>query len=444
MLRSISLLLFFIVFVVELPYNNKTARRGHSHLLDTLRQYGSLLQNHNYRLLFIGQSLSQLGDWMNRVALLVLAYRLTGSPIAVALLQLATLLPRVLVSPFGGVLADRYQKRQLMIALDLLRALLAVSLIVANSSGQLWLAGLTLLLMHSLAAIFNPARSAVLPALVPREQLGSANALSDIAGQSAFFIGPAIGGWIIATWGIDTVFLLNGATFVVSALLIALIHLEEPARRGVAQGAIIAELREGWQALYAHSPLRFLLGALFLEALVALALTVLLLPLLTGPLGGHDDQLGLLLAMVGVGTMIGAPLGAWLFGRFRPLPLIAIAALGIVATMAAIGLSRSLLFVAVALFVNGVLTGITDIAVITTVQRTVPGEKIGRAFGLMFWILALGQITGALGGSVLIRYTTPEIAVLVLSGVCIAIIAGLMYATRQDFRSGAAEILPTH
>jgi predicted MFS family arabinose efflux permease len=398
------------------------------------------LQNQNYRLLFSGQALSQLGDWMNRVALLVLAYRLTGSPIAVALLQLATLLPRVLVSPFGGVLVDRYPKRLLMIALDLLRAFLAVSLIVAGNSGQLWLAGATLLLMHSLAAIFNPARGAVLPAIVPREQLGTANALNDITGQSAFFIGPAIGGWIIATGGINTVFLINGATFVVSALLIALMRLAEPARRGVAQGAIIRELREGWQALYAHSPIRFLLGALFLEAVVALALTVLLLPILTGRLGRRDDQLGLLLAMVGVGTMIGAPLGAWLFARLRPLPLIATAACGIVATMAAIGLSRSFLFVALALFVNGVLTGITDIAIITTVQRTVAGDKIGRAFGLMFWILALGQISGALGGSVLIRYTTLASATLTLSAVCIAIIAGLAYATRRDFRTSSPTI----
>ncbi len=195
------------------------------------------------------------------------------------------------------------------------------------------------------------------------------------------------------------------------------------------------------QALYAHSPLRFLLGALFIEAVVALALTVLLLPLLTGPLGGRDEQLGLLLAAVGIGTMIGAPLGAWLFGRFRPLPLSATAALGIVATLAAIGLVHRVLFVAAALFVNGVLTGITAIAVITTVQRTVAGDKIGRAFGLMFWILALGQISGALGGSILIRYVTPEIAVLVLSGVCVAITARLVYATRQDFRA-TAEIAP--
>ncbi len=402
---------------------------------DTLRQYGALLRNQNYRLLFTGQTLSQLGDWMNRVALLVLAYRLTGSPIAVALLQLATLLPRVLVSPFGGVLADRYQKRLLMIALDLLRALLAISLIFADSSGQLWLAGVTLLLMHSFAAIFNPARSAILPALVPREQLGQANGLTDIAGQSAFFIGPAIGGWIIAAAGINAVFLINGATFALSALLVALIRVVEPARRGITKGAIFRELREGWQALYAHSPLRFLLGALFLEALVALALTVLLLPILTGPLGGTDEQLGLLLAMVGIGTMIGAPLGVWLFGRFRCLPLIALAALGLVATLATIGLARSFVLVACVLFINGVLTGITDIAVITTVQQTVEGDKIGRAFGLMFWILALGQITGALGGGILIRYATPAVAILVLSGACLAIIAGLVYATRRDFRA---------
>ena len=150
---------------------------------EPLRQYGALLQDRNYRLLFVGQALSQLGDWMNRVALLVLAYRLTGSALAVALIQLATLLPRVIVSPFGGVLVDRHPKRALMIALDLLRAILATSLIPADRSGQLWFAGAALLLLHSLASVFNPARGAILPAIIPRAQLGPANASTTSPGN---------------------------------------------------------------------------------------------------------------------------------------------------------------------------------------------------------------------------------------------------------------------
>lgn len=412
-------------------------------MLATLKLYGSLLTNRNYRPLFIGQSFSQLGDWMNRVALLVLAYRLTGSALAVALLQLATLLPRVFVSPFAGVLVDRYPKRRLMIALDLLRALLASSLVFANSAGQLWLVGAAILLMHSCASVFNPARGALLPALLPPAKLGPANALNDIAGQSAFFIGPAIGGWIIATRGIDAVFLLNGATFVLSALLIRLIASTEPARRGIKRGTFFAELRDGWQTLYTYRPLRFILGGLFIEALAALALTVLLLPILTKALGGHDEQLGILLAMVGVGTIVGAPLGAWAFERFRPLPLVGIAALGIVATMACIGLTHSFPVAATALLANGVLTGITDIIVITTVQRTIPGDKIGRAFGFMFWILALGQITGALGGSILLERTTTTTATLLLSGLCLIILAGFAWYSRKDFRTAAAETAST-
>ena len=167
---------------------------------------------------------------------------------------------------------------------------------------------------------------------------------------------------------------------------------------------------------------------------------MLLLPILTGPLGGRDEQLGLLLAAVGVGTMVGAPLAVWLLGHFPPVPLVAVAALGFVATMAAVGLARSFALVALALLVNGVLTGITDVAVITTVQRTVAGDRIGRAFGLMFWILALGQVAGALGGSILLRYTTPQGATLALGGVCIAIVAGLAFAARRDFRTPLPEI----
>jgi predicted MFS family arabinose efflux permease len=215
--------------------------------------------------------------------------------------------------------------------------------------------------------------------------------------------------------------LLNAVTFLASALLNGLMRLDEPPRRGVTRGALLHDLREGWVSMSGQPVLRFLLGGLFLQAAVAIGLTVLLLPLLTGPLGQSDDPLGLLLALVGLGTMVGAPLGLWLFGRYVPLQLAALATLGIILSMATVGVAQSLVLVAVALLANGILTGVADLVTVTTVQRSVPGDQLGRAFGLMFWVLALGQVFGAIGGSLLLRAIGPSGAVLALSGVCAAI-----------------------
>jgi MFS family permease len=379
---------------------------------------------------------------MNRVALLVLAYRLAGPGFAVGLILLAQLLPRVIVSPLGGVLADRFPKRSLMIALDLLRAGLALSLVLADNLNALAVAGVIVLLMHSLSAIFNPARGAALPALVPREGLPLANALNDLSAQSAFFVGPALGGWIAAAWNIQAVFIANAITFLLSALFIALMRLEEPARRGTARLTFIEPLREGWRAMSGQPLLRFVLGGLFIEAVVAIGVTVLLLPLLTGPLGRPAEQLGLLLTGVGLGTILGAPLGLWLFGRYRTLPLAALVALGLVLSLIAIGVTPTFVAIAIALLINGVLTGVTDLVVVTIVQRTVPSELLGRAFGLMFWILALGQLVGALGGSFFLRFVGPREAFIALGSLCALITGVLLLSSLAAWRVQPGAVMP--
>ncbi len=411
-------------------------------MTDKLRTYGRLLGGRDYRLLFAGQAISQLGDWMSRIGLLVLAYRLTGTGLAVALIMLAQVLPRVFVSPIGGLLADRYPKRRMMIALDLGRAALAGSLVLADSPGGLWVAGAAVILLHGLSAIFNPVRSAALPALVPPAGLGTANALNDVSGQAAFFLGPALGAAIVAAWGINAVFLLNMATFLVSALLIGLMRLHEPATRTRARGTVLHELREGWAVMSGHALLRFVLGGLFLQAIVAIGLTVLLLPLLTGPLGQADDRLGVLLTIVGLGTIAGAPLGLWLFGRYPPLPLAACATFGIVLSMATVGTANGLAFVALALLLNGLLTGVADLVTVSTVQRAVPGDRLGRAFGFMFWILALGQVFGALVGSAFLHFFGPTQAILALSGVCLIIGIGLLLPNVGSLRPPLIAELP--
>ncbi len=390
------------------------------------RAYSQLLTGRDFPLLFCGQAISQLGDWMNRVALLVLAYTLTGQGLAVAAAALAQLLPRAFMLPFGGVLADRFPKRRLMLATDLARAGLAASLVFVDSADRLWWVYLSTVLLHSLASIFNPARAAILPALVPGPLLGPANALNNLSMQAAIFLGPALGGLLVARFGADAVFLINGGTFVFSALLIWLMGAREPELRTRAFGSIGRDLSEGWAVVRENRLLLTLFGAIFIGSIVAIGLNVLLVSLLADPLGQPADRLGILLTCVGLGMLAGAAPALWLFGRYPPAVLAVTITAGVIGTMLVIGMAASFWVVAAALFANGVFTAIGDVVVLTTVQRTAPPDRLGRVMGLLFWVNALGQVAGAAAGGFLPRATTPTTATLLLGSAAALLLVPIL------------------
>lgn len=388
--------------------------------------YNQLLIGRDFPLLFLGQAVSQLGDWMNRVALLVLVYALTGEGLAVAFATLAQLLPRAFMLPFGGVLADRFPKRRLLLATDLARAALAASLIFVDRPERVWWIYLSTVLLHSLASVFNPARGAILPAIVPANLLGPANALSNISMQAAIFLGPALGGALVAWFGANAVFLINGATFLLSALFIWLMRVREPVLQSRAFGNVGQDLREGWAVVRTSRLLITLFGAIFIGAIVAIALNVLLVSLLASPLGQPTDRLGLLLTSVGLGMVVGAAPALWLFNRYPAALLQVGVTAGVIATMLAIGITNVFWIVIVALFVNGILTATSDVVVLTTVQRNTPTNRLGRVMGLLLWINALGQVVGAAAGGLLPRFTSASNATLLIATVAAVLLLPLL------------------
>lgn len=381
------------------------------------RPYGAVLRGPGFRLLFAGQALSQLGDWVNRVALLLLVYRLTGREAAVAVVLLAQALPRALVLPFGGVLADRWPKRRLMIATDLLRAALALSLLLVDAPRDLPRLWATVVLMQLLAALFTPARGAALPALVPATDLPAANALVGLSGELAFFVGPALGGLVVARWGVGAAFALNAASFLLSAALLARLRLAEPPRAGVAPAAIGRDLAEGGAVVRRDPTLALLFACLFALAAIAIGLNTLLLGLLAGPLGRPPTDLGPLLALVGLGGIGGTLLAPRLLARWPGgvRALAAGATLALAADLALIGGARHVALVAVGLALNGLLSLVVETLAEATIGRRAPGPALGRVFGLYFWVATLGQVAGALAGGLLPRALGPGGAALALA-----------------------------
>ena len=191
-------------------------------------QYITLLRNNaNYRNLWLGTVVSFLGDWFNLIASAELVRTLTSSGLAVSTLFLLRFLPLFLFTPVAGVLADRFDRRNIMILTDLLRGVTVLSFLLIRSADQLWLFYLLTFLQFTLSALFTPAKSAVLANIVPKEDLITANALDAFTWSSMLALGAFAGGVVAGFFGTQAAFITDALTFALSAWFIARIIMPE-------------------------------------------------------------------------------------------------------------------------------------------------------------------------------------------------------------------------
>jgi len=186
-----------------------------------MREYLLLLKrNRDYRLLWWGNVVSLLGDWFNLLASAELITDLTDSGTAISSLFLARFLPLFVVSPLAGVLADRFDRKRLMIFSDVLRAVTVFCFLFVRSSGDVWLLYVLTIVQFGLSALFTPSRAAVLTNVVSREELVTANALDSLTWSTMLAMGSFLGGVVAAFFGAQTAFVLDALTFLVSAVLV--------------------------------------------------------------------------------------------------------------------------------------------------------------------------------------------------------------------------------
>ena len=199
-----------------------------------------LRHNRNFRLLFIGQAISQLGDWFNAVAVYALLLDLTGSATAVAWMMIVQFLPVAVVGPMAGVVVERVDRRRLMIAADLVRGCLILGLLAVRAAEQVWIAYAVMALTVGASAFFEPARTATIPNLTSDEELLPANALASATWSAMLAIGASIGGVVTAVAGRNVAFSINAVSFFWSALFIALTRYDStPAAAARPAGLLI-------------------------------------------------------------------------------------------------------------------------------------------------------------------------------------------------------------
>jgi MFS family permease len=357
--------------------------------------------NGDFRLLFAGRCASLLGDGAFLVAMAWEAYTLSDGPTALSLLGIAMTLPLIALLLVGGVVSDRYDRRRVMLAADLVRAGLLVVLGALAASGELrlWEMVAIVACYGCAQAFFDPASDAILPEILPPEQLGAGNALEEVARPLTLRLaGPALGGLLVGAGGSASAFLADGGTFLVSAISLCLMSTR-PApggaaatRAGTSASALRREIGEGWRYVRRQAWLWATFATAGLAYLLFMGPAQVLLPFVVKhELHGDGLQLGLVMGAGGLGSVACA-----LTMARSALPARGIRFVYSVWTMATLavagyGLATAVWQLMLASLAFNLLETAGTIVWMTMKQQRVPRELLGRVSSLD-WLISIALL----------------------------------------------------
>jgi len=363
--------------------------------------------NRDFRYLWSGQIVSLFGDWFNLIGSAALIAQLTQSGLAVGGLFVIRMLAQFVGTQVGGVAADRYNRKRLLILTDVTRAVVAFGFLFVRSPEQVWLLYALTALLMAISGVFFPTRTAILADIVTKRELGSANALSATTWSVMLAVGSALGGFAAGQWGIYQAFAVDGLSFLVSAALIARVSYQhEDTGQKADLGAVLNEYMNGLRYLKRETDILFItLHKAALGLLIAGgAINIVMVRISEGIFvigAGGATSLGILFAVVGLGTGVGPILSRRITGdRERSLrlilpPLYLLATFGLVVAAPIASFGTVLLGMFLRTFAVG------GIWVFTTqlLYQRVPENYQGRVFAVEIAAFTLGSaISGAIGG----------------------------------------------
>ncbi len=275
---------------------------------DVFRGIFRALKYRNYRYYYFGQSISLIGVWVQNIAMGWLVYRLTGSALVLGTITFALQIPSLFITPFAGVLADRWNRRRVIIITQMLLMLVAFVLAWLTLTERISVGLIILLALVNgvILAFDTPFRQSFVPDIITRrEDLSNAIALNSSLYNLARFIGPPIGGVLIALVGEGWCFFINGVSFL--TVIIALTAMQ--IKRKVSKrhfGSLLSQLREGVGYAWTFKPIRYLITLVALSSFFGLPFQALLPMFAADILKGGSQMLGLLTGALGAGALTGA------------------------------------------------------------------------------------------------------------------------------------------
>ena len=379
-----------------------TARLAESlRLLAPLRLRG-------FRILWAGMTISLVGDGVTLIAIAWQVYQLSNVPTALGITLMAMSVPQILLLLFGGFVSDRFERCRVMLFADLVRgcALLVMGVLSIAGVLEIWHMAAIAAVYGAGNAFFGPAFDALVPDLVPDELLAQANSLDHfVRPVSVRLVGPALGGWIIATVGVGWAFILDAASFAVSiACLLQLGQLQTAPQADVEpdSGSIWTEIREGFSFVRCNVWLWGTFSAATLGYLIFLGPAEVLLPyLVKNDLSGSASDLGTVFAMGGLGAITASIVMSQRGMPNRNMSFIYIAWSLSTLAVAGYGLAGFPWQVMLTCFAFNAFETARQIVWLTTKQSLVPTRLLGRVSSLD-WLISIGlmPLSYALAGPV--------------------------------------------
>lgn len=339
----------------------------------------ALLRIRDFRLLWLGQATSSLGDAVTNLALLITAQRLTGSVAAVAGTAIAVALPQLLIGLVAGVYVDRWNRKTVMIVSDFVRGVLVLGFLLVTSAELMWLMYVVAFTQAAVGTFFNPARGALMPEVVGRESLMAANSISESTRIVFGVVGTAIAGvYAGLSETLALLFVLDAATFVVSAILETRIATSGRPRESQRAG-VWGELKQGLKAVVATRPLVAVLVGAGVAMLGLGAVNVLLVPFVVDDLGVSETWFGAFEAAQVVSMVLAGGLVAAVAKKLRPGTVLSSGLVGAGVVVAAVSTVTEAWHLVVVLFLVGWFITPIQASAQTILQHEIEPSQLGRA-----------------------------------------------------------------
>jgi MFS family permease len=367
-----------------------------------------VLRQRDFGLLWIAGFISLLGDWMLSIALPVAVYELTGSAVATGTLLITRMLPVLVLGSVAGVFVDRWDRKRTMIVANLVRAPLLVALVLVDSADRIWILYVVGFLVSILSQFFRPAEDALLPLLVREDDLVPANALNALNNNLSRLIGPAVGGVVAAWWGLGGVAIVDSATFLIPAGMIAMIRTpvrasREPVGQSETASHALAvfwhEWLDGLRTIRSNHALRLVFTVIAISSIGEGVMGTAFWVYIDEALHGGSKEAGLLMSAQAIGGIVGSFVIGAIGRSFSAYRLLGWGAIGL-------GVIDMLTFNYPA-FISGVWLGVVFMAIVgipvsayqagymSTVHTESTDAYRGRIFGALNATAAMLAMVGA-------------------------------------------------
>lgn len=394
-----------------------------------------LLKKKDFTALFIGGFISNMGTWFTQIAIIFYALQLVlhlseaEAIQAVALLTTFALLPMLILGPIGGVIADKFDRKKIMIMADLLGVAVVTGLIFAS---QMWHLYLLLTLSSSVRQFFYPAKGAAIPMIVEQDKLLSANGFIQTTSQLSRLLGPLAAGFVIEAWGFKTAFIIDAVTYAISAALILLIttNLKAPqTEEKVNVKSVLVGMRDGAKITFTDKIIGFVVISFAITIFAIGAIDPVAVPYLNFVFGLEEKDFGLMMMFSAMSGVIAAIVLSIKGKLDKKLAFMSYALIALGICVAIMAIAPFLPGPVVWLYLGMALIGFTNVGFSipfsTLLQRIVKNEHLGKVSGVIDTVMTGASLVASVLAVLLAKY----ISISSILGIVAAIIlaSGLVF-----------------